>query len=110
MRGVCEVTGDVDLSTLPEFIATVRAATEAADTPEVYLDCRGTTFRNIRVLHALIDASRYAVRHGRRLIIRDLSPRSAQVVRACDSHNELTIESTVVAIERAALPRGRRRR
>ena len=67
-RTVLAVTGEVDIATAPHLRAAVDAAfMDGAD--DVCVDLTDTTFMDSSGVHALVDASREAVRLGRELTI-----------------------------------------
>jgi anti-anti-sigma regulatory factor len=93
MQGICEAKIEVDVSTAPAFAAALRAEIDTADSRDVFIDCSAITSVDRSAFHALVYAHRYAIGHDHALIIRNLYPNCAQVLRLCDRHHELTIEA-----------------
>ena len=93
MVGICEASREIDLCTAPAFAAAMRTATDCSDNRAVFVDCSDITFMDSSAFHVLLEADRYAIEHGHLLIIRNLRPNCAWVVRLCDSNHELTIDA-----------------
>jgi anti-anti-sigma factor len=93
MLGICEGSVEVDLFTAPAFAAAMRAEIDWADNRAVFIDCSAIVFMDSGAFHALVYAHRYAIDHGQMLVIRNLRPNCARVIRLCDPDNELTIEA-----------------
>ena len=91
MHGVCEARGEIDFSAVPAFVTTMRAAIDQAKVRDVFIDCRAVTFMDSSGFHALADANGYAIENGHRLVIVNLPPNCARVVRLCDVAGDLTI-------------------
>ncbi len=51
------------------------------------------TFIDSAGYSALVDATRYATRHGHTLVIRDMSPACATLIRLCNTGGDLRVES-----------------
>jgi anti-anti-sigma factor len=92
VQGICEAKIEVDLSTAPAFAAALRAEIDSADSRDVFIDCSAITFMDSSAFHALVYAHRYAIEHDHWLVIGNLYPNCARVLRMCDCHHELTIE------------------
>jgi anti-anti-sigma factor len=93
MLGIREASIEVDLFTAPAFAAAIRAEIDWADNRAVFIDCSSIVFMDSGAVHALIYAHRYAIDHSHLLVIRNLRPNCARVIRMCDPDNELTIEA-----------------
>jgi anti-anti-sigma factor len=93
VQGICEAKIEVDLATAPAFAAALRAEIDSADSRAVFIDCSAITFVDNSAFHALVYAHRYAIGHDHSLVIRNLYPNCARVLRLCDWHHELTIEA-----------------
>jgi anti-anti-sigma factor len=93
MPGILEARVEVDLLTAPAFAAAMRAEIDWAHNRAVFIDCSAIVFMDIGAFHALVYAHRYAIDHGHRLVVRNLSPSCARFVHLCDTDNELTIEA-----------------
>ncbi len=84
--------GDIDRTTAPAFTVALRDAIDNSDAPIVSVDCSTVTFMNSAGYHALVDATRYAARHGHALVIRDPSSSCAMLIRLCDKERELRVQ------------------
>jgi len=93
MQGTCGVSVEIDLSTAPAFAAAIGAQIDGAARPTVRIDCTSVTFMDSSAFHALIYATRYATGHGHRLVVSNLRPNCARLIRLCDWDHELTIAS-----------------
>ena len=91
MPGICGTSVEVDLFTTAAFAAALRTEIDWAYRRAVFIDCSAITFMDSSAFHALVYAHRYAADHGHRLVLRNLRPNCARVIRLCDSDNELTI-------------------
>ncbi len=91
MHGICEARGEIDFLAAPAFATTMRSAIDQAEDRNVFIDCRAVTFMDSSGFHALADANGYANEHGHRLVIVNLHPNCARVVRLCDTAGDLTI-------------------
>jgi anti-anti-sigma factor len=92
MLGICTAFGEIDTATAPAFYADLHDAIDTSDAVVVSVDCSDMTFIDSAGYHVLVEASEYAVRRGRSLVIRNLSPSCARVVRLCDWDHELRVE------------------
>jgi anti-anti-sigma factor len=92
MLGTCKALGDIDFATAPAFYADLHDAIDTSDEALVSVDCSDMTFIDSAGYHVLVEASEYAVRRGRSLVIRSLSVSCARVVRLCDLEHELHVE------------------
>jgi anti-anti-sigma factor len=92
MLGTCQALGDIDVATAPAFNADLHDAIDTSDAVVVSVDCSDMTFIDSAGYHVLVEASDYAVRRGRTLVLRNLSPWCARVVRLCDWDHELRVE------------------
>jgi anti-anti-sigma factor len=93
MLGTCKAFGEIDTATAPAFTADLRDAIDNADDALVSVDCSAVTFMDLAAHWALVDATNYAVRRGRTLVICNLSRPCATVIRLCDLDHELHVES-----------------
>jgi anti-anti-sigma factor len=113
MLGFCEANVEVDLFNAPAFAAALRGEIDWAYRRAVFIDCSAITFMDSSAFHALIYAHRYAADLGHLLVLRNLRPNCARVIRLCDRDNELTIEadwgSPVVPLVAFALPASKHR-
>lgn len=93
MFGTCEPPGEVDVASAPAFVASMRAAIDAAEHAAVFIDCSAVTFMDSAAFHALVDASTYAANRGHHVVIRGLPWHAARMLRMCDFYDELAIEA-----------------
>ena len=84
MLGTCKAFGALDATTAPSFNTDLHDAIDNADEAFVNVDCSGLTFIDSAGYHALVNATNYAVRPGRTLVIRNLSLSCATVLRMFD--------------------------
>jgi anti-anti-sigma factor len=84
---------EIDRATAPAFSADLQSTIDEADTPYVVVDCSGVTFMDSAGYHALVDATAYAVKRGRTLVIRDMSPNCTKMIRLCDHDHDLHFET-----------------
>ena len=91
MPAICGASVEVDLSTTAAFAAALRTEIDWAYRRAVFIDCSAITFMDSSAFHALVYAHRYAADRGHRLVLRNLRPNCARLIRLCDSDNELTI-------------------
>ena len=92
MPGTCRAVGEIDTSTAPAFAADLRDAIDGSDDVLVSVDCSAVTFMDSAAHSVLVDATNYAIRCGRILVIRNLSRPCATVIRLCDVDHELHVE------------------
>jgi anti-anti-sigma factor len=90
--GICKAFGEIDTSSAPAFNAHLHDAIDSSDEALVVVDCSGVTFMDSAAFHVLVDATEYAVRRGHALVIRNMSPSSAMLLRLCDLDRELRLE------------------
>ena len=93
MLGTCEVVGDIGAASNQAFRAFLRNTIDASDRQRVSVDCSGVTFMEPAAYHVLVDATQYAARRGRTLVICDASPPCARVLRLYGWDRELRVES-----------------
>ena len=93
MLGTCTALGQIDTATAASFNADLHDTIDSSDEAFVSVDCSGVTFMDSAGYHALVDATSYAVRRGHTLVIRNLSPSCARLVRLCDLDRQLHVES-----------------
>jgi anti-anti-sigma factor len=92
MLGTCEAIGDIDAVTGLAFGVLLRQAVDNSDEPLVSVDCAGVTFMDPAGYHVLVDATRYAARRGRTLVIRNMSSPCARLIRLYGWDRELHVE------------------
>jgi anti-sigma B factor antagonist len=92
MLGTCTTSGEIDTATASAFNADLHDAIDTSGAALVVVDCSDVTFMDSAGYHALVDATNYAARRGRTLVIRNLSPSCARLIRLCDSDRELRVE------------------
>jgi anti-anti-sigma factor len=92
LQGVCKALGEIDTATAPAFSADLRDAIDGSDGAVVCVDCSGVTFMDSAGYHVLVDVTNYVVRRGHTLMIRNMSPACARLVRLCDLDRELRVE------------------
>jgi anti-anti-sigma factor len=92
MLATCRVLGEIDAATAASLNADLHDAIDDTDEASVNVDCSGLTFIDSAGYHVLVDATNYAVRRGRTLMIRNLSPSCAALIRLCDQDRELHVE------------------
>ena len=93
MLGTCKAMAEIDRATAPAFSADLHSTINETDTPQVVVDCSGVTFMDSAGYHVLVDATSYAARRGRTLVIRDMSPYCTKMIRICDLDHELHFET-----------------
>jgi len=99
MLGTYAANGEIDMETAPAFAIDLRECIENADEPLVSVDCAGVTFMDSAGYHVLLGATRHAARQGHTLVIRNLPPACARLIRMCNTDGEIRVER---APERAA--------
>ena len=92
MLGTCTALGDIDRATASSFDVELRDAIGSSDEAFVSVDCSGVTFMDSAGYRVLVDATDYPVRRGHTVVIRDLSPACALLIRLCDVDGELHVE------------------
>ena len=92
MLGTCKALGEIDTATAPSFNADLHAVIDHADEAFVNVDCSGLTCIDTAGYRVLVDATNYAARRGHTLVIRNLSPSCATVLRRWDLDRELHVE------------------
>ena len=92
MLATCKAVGDIDASTAASFNIELHDVIDNADEAFVNVDCSRLTFIDSAGYHVLVDATNYAIRRGHTLVIRNLSPSCATLLRLCDVDRELHIE------------------
>ncbi|MGO9875800.1 MAG: STAS domain-containing protein [Acidimicrobiia bacterium] len=94
MLGICKAIGDIDAATSTAFGVLLRETIDNSDEPLVSVDCSGVTFMDPDGYHVLIHATRYAARRGHTLVIRNMSPTCAKLIRLSGWDRELRVESS----------------
>ncbi|HEY5170332.1 MAG TPA: STAS domain-containing protein [Acidimicrobiia bacterium] len=92
MLGTCTALVEIDRSTVASFHAHLRDAIDSSDEALVSIDCSGVTFMDSAGYRALVDATRYATRHGHTLVIRDMSSACAMLIRLYNTGGDLRVE------------------
>lgn len=95
MQGICEAIGEIDSSSAPTFRAAMRSAIDQAADRDVIVNCQAVSFMESSAFHALAEAHTYAIEHGHQLVIANLQPNCARVVRMCDIAGELMIDESI---------------
>jgi anti-anti-sigma factor len=90
--GTCKAVGEIDLATVPGLTADMQNSIDDSHEELVCVACSGVTFTDSSGFHAFVDATEYAARRGRRLVIREMSPWCRSVIRLCDWDRELRFE------------------
>jgi anti-anti-sigma factor len=93
MRGTCRVVGEIAVATALPFQAELYDTIDDSDTAVVVLDCTDVTNLDAAGYDVLVRATDYAFRRGRTLVISNLSPPCAMLLRQCDAECELRIEA-----------------
>lgn len=78
MLGIFKTIGEIDLATAPAFNADLHDAIDCSDEALVVVDCSGVTFMDSAGYRVLVDATDYAFRRGRSLVMRDMPPLCAR--------------------------------
>ena len=92
MLGTYMATGEIDYASAPAFRADLHDTIDSSDVERVVVDCTDITFMDSAGFHALVDATAYAVRHDRTLVIHNMSPQCNRLIRLCDFANDLHVE------------------
>jgi anti-anti-sigma factor len=95
MPGSCKAIGDIDGATGPAFSAALRGTIDNSDQTLVSVDCSGVTFMDPAGYHALVDATRYAARRGRTLVICNMSPSCTTLIRLYAWDGEPRVEPSL---------------
>ena len=101
MLATSKALGDIDTATAPSLNAELHDVIDNADEAFVNVDCSGLTFIDSAGYHVLVDATNYAIRRGHTLVIRNLSPSCATLLRLCDVERELRTDP-LITIQTAA--------
>src|ERR1700690_291656 len=84
--------GEIDFATAAAFGAALRRTIDSGDDATISVDCSGVTFMGTAGFRVLVEATGYAARQGRALVVRNLSSSCALLIRLCDSGGELRVE------------------
>jgi anti-anti-sigma factor len=84
---------EIDLATGDALLSAVRGLVDRAEEAVVVVDCSEFIFMDSAAFHALVAATEYAARRGHTLVIRNLAPSCARVIRLFDFERELRITS-----------------
>jgi anti-anti-sigma factor len=90
--GTCNAIGEIDAATAPQLRRNLRAGIDAADTVLVVIDFSLVTFIDSTAYDALVDATKYAAARDHVLVIRNVQPFHATVLRLCDQANDLNLD------------------
>ena len=93
MAGTYWALGEIDFATASTFDADLRRTIDGCDDAVVAVDCSGVTFMGTAGFRVLVEATEYAARKRRTLVIRNLSSSCALLIRLCDSNGELVVEA-----------------
>jgi anti-anti-sigma factor len=93
MLGTCTAVGDIDRTTARAFGAQIYDTIDHSDDELLSVDCSGVTFMDSAGYRVLVDATRYAVRRGHTLVVRNPSHSCAMLLRLCDMERELRIDA-----------------
>ena len=93
MLGTCITSGDIDRASAAAFGAEIYDTIDDSDDELVSVDCSGVTFMDSAGYHVLADATRYAMRRGHTLVIRNPSRACAMLLRLCDTESDLRIDA-----------------
>ena len=93
MLGTCTAIGDIDWASASAFGAQIYDTIDNSDEALVSVDCSGVTFMDSAAYRMLVGATGYAVRRGHTLVIGNLSPACAMLLRLCDIERELCIDA-----------------
>lgn len=88
----CRAAGDIDMATAGAFYTDLHDTIDNSDEAFVSVDCSGATFMGPAGYRALVEATNYAARRGHTLVIRNLSPSCATLMRVYDLDRELRFE------------------
>ena len=92
MLGICTAIGEIDVATAPAFNTVLHDTIDNSEEPIVSVDCTDLTFIDLAGYHVLVDATQYAMRRGRTLVIRNLSTSCARLIQLYDADRELRLE------------------
>jgi anti-anti-sigma factor len=92
MLGTYAASGEIDMETAPAFAIDLRECIENANETLVSVDCTGVTFMDSAGYHALLGATRHAARQGHTLVIRNLPPACARLIRMCNADGEIRVD------------------
>ena len=91
-QGTCTARGDIDMSTAPAFRADLFEAIETAEGSSVEVECSGVTFMGSAGYRVLVEAAAHTSRRGCTLVIRNVSPSCARLLRLCEPDGGLGME------------------
>jgi anti-sigma B factor antagonist len=92
MRGTCTATGEIDMATAPSFSADLHDTIDRTNETLVSVDCSAVTFMGSAGYRVLLDATEYAARRGRTLVICNMSRSCARLVGIFGEDDHLTFE------------------
>ena len=97
-----ELTGRLDVSSVAEVRTVLHRALEAG-TGDLVVDLAGVDLVDATGLGVLVGADRRARQLGRRLVLRDASPRVRRILRVTRLHRVLTLDSNLSVEQVAAV-------
>ncbi len=92
MLGIGNADWEIDASSAPAFNALLHDTIDTSHDWLVSVDCSDITFMDSAAFHVLVNATEYAVRRGHALVVRNMSPSCAALLRLCDTDRELHLE------------------
>ncbi len=93
MLVTCKALGEIDRASASAFDRELHDAIDSSDEALVSVDCSGVTFMDSAGYRVLLAATAYAARRGHTLVIRNMSPSCALLIRLCDSDRELLVDA-----------------
>jgi len=97
-----ELTGRLDVSSVAEVRTVLHRALDAG-TGDLVVDLAGVDLVDATGLGVLVGADRRARQLGRRLVLRDASPRVRRILRVTRLHRVLTLDSNLSVEQVAAV-------
>ena len=92
MPGTFNALGEIDLFTAPGLSSGLHEAIDRSDDAIMAVDCSGVTFMDSSGYEVLVDATEYAARLGRTLVIRNASRPAARLFRIFEAEDELRFD------------------
>lgn len=92
MPGTYKAFGEIDMASAPALNTGLHDFIDGSDETFVVVDCSDVTFMDSAGYHALADATAYAARRGHTLMIGNVSPSCARLLRLCDQKRELHVD------------------
>ena len=88
------IVDEIDYAGATAFRDGLYERVDQSDTPIVHLDLAAVTFIDSAGYHALADATEYAHRRGRVLLIQNLGAFPTKLLQLCDWDRELHLEGS----------------